>query len=422
MSQAELIHVPISALDRAHNVRRDLGDLTELMESIQDVGVLTPVTITVKASGVEWYLVAGHRRVAAAEKVGLDTVPALVHTAGTHDERMLATLVENLQRQDLDPVEEANGFRRLVDAGWSQSEVARRVRRSKGHVSKRLRLLMLPDDLQEMVSKGSVTVEHGYVLSRLVDRGLGGEDLTAAAIHPQTFAEMKLSELDAAAARSVRRAVLEAEDVQVLEHDRWWQCDHPQVSSLRLRGDGDHSDEPCHAVLLSFTTDDRDIEVREHEVCTAKERHHHGGHSGLVMLDSTAASEDARRKREEEQAARAAEEERQWQQATAQVLALDDSVVIPAALCLAVDSTLRVIADDELVPNPDGLIARDQDWRIPLAVLESATPANLARALIRHAIIQSHKEWYISQNNRKARVLHQLRKQLPKELRNPPGE
>lgn len=120
---------------------------------------------------------------------------------------------------------------------------------------------------------------------------------------------------------------------------------------------------------------------------------------------------------------RAAEEERPWQQATAQVLALDDSVVIPAALCLAADSTLRVIpAADELVPNPDGLIARDQDWRIPLAVLEFATPANLARALIRHAIIQSHQEWYTSQNKRKARVLRQLRKQLPKELRNPPGE
>ncbi|MCY4371884.1 MAG: ParB/RepB/Spo0J family partition protein [bacterium] len=145
MAEPQLRNVAITELDRTHNVRRSLGNLAELVKSISDVGVLTPVTVAPKEDG-GWYLVAGYRRTAAAEKAGLDTVPALVHTARDSSERLLATLVENLQRLDLDPVEEAGGYRQLVNAGWSQAEVARRVRRSRGHVSRRLRLLTLPDE------------------------------------------------------------------------------------------------------------------------------------------------------------------------------------------------------------------------------------------------------------------------------------
>lgn len=162
-------------------MRRSLGDLSDLVGSIREVGVLTPVTVTPKASGGEWRLVAGHRRTPAAEEVGLETAPALVHTAAGAEERLLATLVENLQRLDLDPVEKAGEYRSLVDAGWSQAEVARRVRRSRGHVSRRLRILTLPAEVQERVAEGTVTVEYAYTLSRLVDKGVDADDVAVAA-------------------------------------------------------------------------------------------------------------------------------------------------------------------------------------------------------------------------------------------------
>lgn len=200
MAEAQLQHIPIADLDREHNVRRSLGNLTELAKSISDVGVLTPVTVAPQEDGDGWYLVAGHRRVAAAEQVGLETVPALVHEAADAPARLLATLLENLQRLDLDPVEEAGGYRQLVDAGWSQAEVARRVRRSRGHVSRRLRILTLPEEVQTMVSEGSVTVEHAYTLSRLVDKGVDAEDVADAAERPSEIATGWLGDRDGRAA------------------------------------------------------------------------------------------------------------------------------------------------------------------------------------------------------------------------------
>ncbi|MYD20900.1 MAG: hypothetical protein F4X04_01545 [Holophagales bacterium] len=81
MAEAQLRHTRIAELDRTHNVRRSLGDLSDLVASVRSVGVLTPVTVTTKVSTDGWRLVAGHRRTAAAEEVGLETAPALAHTA-----------------------------------------------------------------------------------------------------------------------------------------------------------------------------------------------------------------------------------------------------------------------------------------------------------------------------------------------------
>ena len=103
--------------------------------SISDVGVLTPVTVAPHEDGNRWHLVAGHRRTAAAEQIGLETVPALVLEAGDALERLLAALVENLERRDLDPVEEAGGYRRLVDAGgsaWSAAKARRSTTAVRG--------------------------------------------------------------------------------------------------------------------------------------------------------------------------------------------------------------------------------------------------------------------------------------------------
>ena len=167
--QSMVLVVDIGDLDRGRNVRTGLGDLDTLVESVRQVGILTPVTVASHGANGDgrWVLVAGHRRVAAAEQAGLSRVPAVVVDVGGDDERLVATLVENLVREDLDPIDEARGFAMLVEAGWSQGKVSRRVGRSKGHVSKRLRLLALPTEVQEKVRAGDITVDHAYQISRL---------------------------------------------------------------------------------------------------------------------------------------------------------------------------------------------------------------------------------------------------------------
>ena len=147
--QSMVLVVDIGDLDRGRNVRTGLGDLDTLVESVRQVGILTPVTVASHGDSGDgrWVLVAGHRRVAAAEQAGLSRVPAVVVDVGGDDERLVATLVENLVREDLDPIDEARGFAMLVEAGWSQGKVSRSVGRSKGHVSKRLRLLALPAEV-----------------------------------------------------------------------------------------------------------------------------------------------------------------------------------------------------------------------------------------------------------------------------------
>ena len=281
MAEAQLRHIRIADLDRRHNVRRSLGDLSDLVESIRDVGVLTLVTVMPKASASGWRLVAAHRRTAAAEEAGLETVPALVHTAEGAEERLLATLVENLQRLDLNPVEEAGGYRSLVDAGWSQAEVARRVRRSRGHVSRRLRILTLPDEVQEMVAEGTVTVEHAYTLSRLVAKGVDADDVVVAADTAPEYAATRLLEIETAERREHRRRKLERGGIKVVLANRL----HPSgdkydrlVAWLRL--DGDHSAEPCHVVILHYNDYGRTT-IGEDAVCTDRSRHDaDGGPSG----------------------------------------------------------------------------------------------------------------------------------------------
>ncbi|MYA02271.1 MAG: ParB/RepB/Spo0J family partition protein [Chloroflexi bacterium] len=266
MAEAQLRHIRIAELDRTHNVRRSLGDLSELVASIRSVGVLTPVTVIPKASGDGWRLVAGHRRTAAAEEVGLETVPALVHTAADASERLLATLVENLQRLDLDPVEEASGYRSLVDAGWAQAEVARRVGRSRAHVSRRLRILTLPAEVQAMVSEGAVTVEHAYTLSQLVGKEVPAEEVTVAAKSDPEYAARKLLEVETDERLEHRRRKLERGGVTVVVAKRLWQAKYDRrVGWMNL--DGEHSTEPCHMVVLHLG-DYGITAVDETAVCT----------------------------------------------------------------------------------------------------------------------------------------------------------
>ncbi len=419
MTEADLRHIRIADLDRRHNVRRSLGDLSDLVESIRDFGVLTPVTVTPKASSSGWRLVAGHRRTAAAEEAGLETVPALVHTAEGADERLLATLVENLQRLDLDPVEEAGGYRSLVDAGWSQAEVARRVRRSRGHVSRRLRILTLPDEVQEMVAEGTVTVEHAYTLSRLVAKGVDAEVVSAAADTAPEYAATRLLEIETAERREHRRRKLERGGVKVVLADRRYHAHEKYdrlLSSMRL--DGDHSAEPCHVVILHYNDYGRTT-IGEDAACTDRSRHDADGDSELKVRSARPETDEERRKREERDAEhearqkeRRAAEAAQLRRLTAQLRTLPDEVAIAAVLRReARDVLRRVRTDDPLLPVGEGVVDPDESWMYPAQVIDSAQLGDLARAVLRWWLIQTEKGSY--HNKRTMRPVYEVAEALP---------
>lgn len=140
-----------------NNVRTNLGDLTDLIDSIQAHGVIEPV-VAYEEEG-RYHLVTGHRRVAAATEAGVDEVPVRVIPKPSDNERTEIMLIENLQREDLNPVDEAMGYQRLKDMGISAKQIAKRVGRSTGLLSMRLGLLELPDDVLREIRVGRISLQ-----------------------------------------------------------------------------------------------------------------------------------------------------------------------------------------------------------------------------------------------------------------------
>lgn len=143
--------------------------IVTLAESISELGILQPLVVTEREDG-GYNLVAGERRWRAARRAGLTQVPAMVRTVD--DERSLTeALVENLQRQDLTPMEEAAAFNQLLeDFGLTHEEVGRRVGKSRASVTNTLRLLQLPASIQGMVDRGELSFGHARALVALEDR------------------------------------------------------------------------------------------------------------------------------------------------------------------------------------------------------------------------------------------------------------
>ena len=145
----------------------DEASLAELSESIRSYGILNP--LTVRRRGGRYELVAGERRLRAAKLAGLREVPCVLLDVNMEDAGLIA-LVENLQRRDLDFLEEANGIRQLIRMfGMSQEEAARRLGKSQSAVANKLRLLKLPEDVLETLREKGLSERHGRALLRLPD-------------------------------------------------------------------------------------------------------------------------------------------------------------------------------------------------------------------------------------------------------------
>ena len=144
-----------------HQPRREFapGPLAELAESIRRHGIIQPLTVRRLSSGY-YQIIAGERRWRAARQAGLEDIPAMGLEA-EEDEVMELALIENLQRQDLNPIEEAEGYERLMKQfGLTQEQVAKRVVKSRSAVANALRLLALPTEVRTMVSEGEISGGH----------------------------------------------------------------------------------------------------------------------------------------------------------------------------------------------------------------------------------------------------------------------
>jgi ParB family chromosome partitioning protein len=181
----EIVEVPLAHLaSNPYQPRHQIDDasLEELAASVREHGVLQPVLVTETLDGYQ--LVAGERRARAARLAGLDRVPALVRQLADRDQLEIA-LVENVQRSDLDPIDEALAYRRLIDEfGLTQATVADRVGKARTTIANMLRLLDLHPDVQAAIADSRITEGHGralgglspesqaHVLTTITDQGL----------------------------------------------------------------------------------------------------------------------------------------------------------------------------------------------------------------------------------------------------------
>lgn len=136
--------------------------LDELAQSIVANGIVQPIVL--RRNGPRFQIVAGERRWRAAQRAGLRKVPALIREV-SDDKLLELALIENIQRQELNPIEEANAYRKLIETiGLTQDAVAARVGKDRTLIATTLRLLKLPDDIQKLIEEGRLSAGHGRAL------------------------------------------------------------------------------------------------------------------------------------------------------------------------------------------------------------------------------------------------------------------
>jgi ParB family chromosome partitioning protein len=186
-SAAGLLEVPVGAV--APNPRQprtvfEDESLDALALSIREVGILQPIVVRKTATGFE--LIAGERRLRAAKRAGLATIPAVIRDSDDA-ESLREALIENIHREDLNPIELAEAFRELLDElGLKQETLAERLGMSRSHIANTIRLLQLPVEVQQLLAAGKIQAGHGRALLSLADADaqqtlalrIAAEDLT----------------------------------------------------------------------------------------------------------------------------------------------------------------------------------------------------------------------------------------------------
>jgi ParB family transcriptional regulator, chromosome partitioning protein len=165
--RAVAVLLPLASIDSSPlnpRTRFNDEDLQRLANSLQADGLLQPIVVT--PAGDRYRIVAGERRWRAAQRLSWTEIPAIVRTDVDDRTLIRLALLENLARTDLDPLEEADGYRQLQDLGMTQAAIAAAVHRSQPAIANTIRLLKLPKAVQDLVQAGKLTPSHGVALLR----------------------------------------------------------------------------------------------------------------------------------------------------------------------------------------------------------------------------------------------------------------
>jgi ParB/RepB/Spo0J family partition protein len=146
----------------------DVGTLNELVKSIYTYGVIEPIVVRFISEG-HYEIVCGERRWRAAQIAGLETIPARIRDNIDDEDAFVISLVENLQRHNLNAIEEAEGYAKLIEWGYNQVGIASTINRHPSTVSNTLRLRKLPDNIKDLIVGGVISASHGEALLGFVD-------------------------------------------------------------------------------------------------------------------------------------------------------------------------------------------------------------------------------------------------------------
>ena len=208
-------------------------DLAELTASIREKGVIQPIIVRVIVGVADAYeIIAGERRWRAAQMAGLSDVPVVIHEANDKEALELA-IIENVQRADLNAVEEAKGYERLgAEFGYSHGDIAKIIGKSRSHIANTIRLLNLPEDAKRLVAEGAISAGHARALlavadpaavaRRIVEKGLTVRDVERLAkdqaekARPvETFAAFAKGSAKDADARAIEKTLSDALGMRV---------------------------------------------------------------------------------------------------------------------------------------------------------------------------------------------------------------
>ena len=196
----------------------DEDKLNELAASIEEHGLIQPLVLRKAEKGYE--IVAGERRWRAARKIGIREIPCIVREL-TDEENMLLAIIENMQREDLNPIEEAEGIRQMIDTyGLTQEEVSKSVGKSRPYIANSLRLLRIPETVRKYIEDGSLSTGHAKAIAAVSDEKKQIELAEVAIRDGLSVRQLeKLAQQDKSGVKTRSRVKQKTADVKRVEED-----------------------------------------------------------------------------------------------------------------------------------------------------------------------------------------------------------